>query len=868
MAFSALSRPVRVLVYAALTTGAFIIILLLLFTWFVRRPFPSVRGRIESEGISAPVDIFRDADGVPHIWAESSEDLYFAQGWVHAQDRAWQLEFQRRVGRGRLSEILGEKLVDTDRYLRTLGLVDVAEKEYQALSEPYKGWLESYAEGVSAYFASRPPGRLGLEFAILRLTGVKWDVEPWTPVDSLVWGKMVSLSLSKNAVHDIRRLNLIRLIGRAKKDEWYGQYREDMPVTVSVEELAAFRQALGIEDEMPPSTDSEPNTGGNDGVGTNVWALSPGLTENNHAFLMSDMHLAVQMPSIWHELGMHVVPVTGSTEEPLHVRGYVFPGIPGIVSGQNENIAWGQSVLRGDVQDYFIEQINPEDPDLYRVGDSWEKMDITYETIHVKGLDEPVIQRVRKTRNGPVITDLERYGDLGSYFYDENLAFSELSLSWTSLSPGSLIESVLRYNRAENHEEFRDALSYWDSPSINFVYADAEGNIAYQAVGQYPIRPSSTARIPVPGWDKTSKADTFIPFDQLPASLNPAKGYVVSCNNAIVFEDYPFYIGKEYSPGFRARRISEIVENRDSGLSNSDIRMVLMDTYSLQAEETFRYFQKIDTDASYDSWLILKDSWEKDVVELNRREQKKKTKDESSEREILVEARQVLDNWDYDIGTDSAGAAAFAYIWLSLIEETFADQLPDHFWPTGIAELENTIYRLLQDPKNDWWDDRRTREVVEERDDILGRSLVRGLLNAAEEMGDKPAKWTWGDVHQVEFRNGTLGESGIAPIERIFNRGPYPIRGGNSQVHKTNWNLKEPFDAVVIPSQRAIYDAADPSGSLLMNTVGQSGHPFHRHYDDFIEPYLEGEYHPSRFTREEVEDSARGRHLILRPFEK
>jgi penicillin amidase len=295
------------------------------------------------------------------------------------------------------------------------------------------------------------------------------------------------------------------------------------------------------------------------------------------------------------------------------------------------------------------------------------------------------------------------------------------------------------------------------------------------------------------------------------------------------------------------------------------IEATFMDTHSLQAEETLARFRPIDLENAYEAWLERTESWKKEEKPPEGRKLRKKEKKEAEDRDFLAEARAVLDDWDRTVETESAGAAAFAFLWKRLLEETFSDQVPSYFWPTGTGELENAIYHLLQQPANPWWDDRRTPEVREERDDILTRALVAGLLDARKELGDRPKKWEWGKVHQVEFRNASLGESGIGIIERIFNRGPYPIRGGNSQVHKTNWSLREPFEANTIPSQRAIYDPADPSRSLFMNTVGQSGHPFHRHYDDFIEPYLRGEFHPSRWTREEAEGAAGGRRLTLRP---
>jgi penicillin amidase len=427
------------------------------------------------------------------------------------------------------------------------------------------------------------------------------------------------------------------------------------------------------------------------------------------------------------------------------------------------------------------------------------------------------------------------------------------------------MDAILRLNRARNHQEFREALSYWNAPSINYVYADADGNIAYQTVGQHPNRPAAEGQTPYPGWERTGSEPPIIAYDRLPGSLNPEKGYIVSSNNAIVGDDYEYYLGKEVANGFRARRLSQIVESRSEPITFEDVAAAIMETYGPEAEETLAYYRGIDVAAAHRAWLERKESWKAKPQELTGRKLKKKEKKERKELELLEAAAGILFDWDFRMDTDSPGAAAYAFVWKELLVEVYSDEVPDYFWPAGTATLENGIHYLLEEPNDPLWDDRSTPEVIEDRETILQRTLVGGLLAASKELGDKPKKWEWGEVHQVDFRNATLGESGIGPIERIFNRGPYPIRGGNTSVHKTNWSLDESFETDTIPSQRAIYDAADPSRTWHLNAIGQSGHPFHRHYDDKIRPYLEGEFHPSRFTREEAEASARGRRLTLRP---
>ena len=663
MANPSLSRPVRNLVIVLSAVGFLFFAVFILFTWFVRRPFPKVRGKVELPGIARSVEILRDDDGVPHIWAENPEDLYFAQGWVHAQDRAWQMEFQRRIAAGRLSEILGDGTINSDRFLRTMGYYEVARQEYEAMAEPYRSWLESYSDGVNAYFESRSPGQLGLEFAILRLTGTKWDIEAWSPVDSLAWGKIITQGLSKNMSDDLRRLNLGRFIGMANLSDWYSPYRTDMPVTVTEAEFSRFRQKLGLP-PMPGTGENGMSGGGGEGAGTNVWVLAPERTRDVEAILVSDMHLGVQMPSIWHEIGLHILPEGGGEEH--HIRGYMFPGIPGVVSGQNQYIAWAQANLRGDVQDVVAERIHPEDPNLYLVDDEWVPMEVRTEVIRVEGEDEPVVHEVRLTRHGPLITTLENYTGMAGYTWDNGeLYHTELALNWPALRPGTQLEAILRLDRARNYEEFREALSYWDAPSINYVYADRDGNIGYQASGSHPDRPAVQGRLPSPGWN--AGEGRLIDFDDLPASFNPEKGYAVSSNNALVYPEYPGYIGTEFSNGFRARRISELIEVKPEGMTVEDIRAVFMDTWTLQADETLDYFERIDSRSALEAWEQRRESWKKDKDagengEPSRRERRKEEKEFEKTLELIDAARTMLDEWDRHAETDSAGAAVFGFV--------------------------------------------------------------------------------------------------------------------------------------------------------------------------------------------------------------
>ena len=849
-------KPVKIAVWIVGVLVAVVLIATLTTTWLIRRPFPKVRGRETVAGLTAEVEIYRDEDGVPHIWATTAEDLYFAQGYVHAQDRFWQMEFWRRIGAGRLSEILGESAVDQDRYLRTMGFARVAQREYELLPPELKRLQDAYSRGVNSYILNRKPGQLGLEFALLKLTGADVQIEPWTGADSLAWGKIMALDLGYNMDNELGNLSFVRFGGTPFFDLIRAPYRNDMPFIVTMEEVASFREQIGLS-PLPDPTEPVATlyTSGQSGIGSNNWVIGPSRTDTGSPILANDMHLAVQIPSIWYEVGLHLEPGPGSTESPLNVRGFSFAGVPGIVAGQNDRVAWGITNLGGDVQDLYLERINPNDTDQYWDGSGWRDMEVRLEMISVEGEDEPVVQRVRLTPRGPILTDLPQldkwfsYSIEGSLPYPESASFYELSLGWTALQPETLWTAVVGLNRATTAEEVRAALNYWGSPAQNIVYADDQGNIGYQSVGTFPDRPVGDGRGPTPGWEHEDHG--LVSFTDYPAVLNPEKDFIVTANNPVVSPEYPYPLGIGFANGLRAKRIVEMIESFGSGIGTEEIAEIHADVLNRSADELMPYLEAIDLDAAYDIAAADPDA---------------EAKTRADDLEFLREAAGVLLSWDRRMDPEASGAAAFGFVWKQLIEATFEDEMPAHYWPfTGVTTFESAVHVLLSEPDHTAWDDRTTDDKHEDRDDIVAQALVDGLMVARDELGDRVDHWEWGDVHQIEFRNATLGESGIGLIERLFNRGPFPLAGGSSTVNVAHWGLGEPFDVTSSVSERAIYDLAVPSNSLYTHPTGQSGHAFHANYMDFFQQWSDVEYHPARWTREEVEDSAGRRKLILRP---
>jgi penicillin amidase len=820
------------------------VVLILGGVWlgFSRRAFPKTRGTVQVEGLSAPVEIYRDGYGVPHIYAGTVEDLFFAQGYVHAQDRFWQMEFWRRIGSGRLSEYFGEATLDADLFMRTMGFARIAEEEYAQSDAETRRAIDAYAEGVNAYILGRKPAQLGFEFALLGMQGVEVEVEPWTPVNTLTWAHVMSYDLGGNMDAELYRLDVMREVGAEMLADLMPAYRDDFPYIVSGDELGqmggtrsdaarALAYLSNVNTELVGGFDPSRGLalGKGAGVGSNNWTISGDLTDTGTPLLANDPHLGIQMPSIWYEVGLHCAPKTDDC--PLDVRGYSFAGAPGVIIGHNDRIAWGLTNVNPDVQDLYVERLNPENINQYEVNGEWVDMETVYEEITVQGRDKPVVLPVRETRHGPIITDLGGFADyahVGST--GESPEITALALRWTALEPNQTFRAVLLLNKAQNYDDFREALRYFDSPSQNIIYADVEGNIGYQMPGIVPIRANGDGSLPVPGWTDDYEWVDFIPYDELPRAFNPEKGYIATANQPVVDETYPYLILYEpdFDQGYRARRIVEMLEADPDGISIEDIQAIQGDNLDGFAPELIPYLEDISLDDPR-----------------------------------LEAARDRLLAWDGQMPMDSPEAALYGYFWVALIESTFQDELPEYLSPDDGSSTRTIFHNLLQDPGNPWWDDITTGET-ETRDDILARALEEGYAAGVAALGDNLDDWRWGEVHTALFANQTFGQSGIGLIEGIFNRGPVAVGGGSGAVNATGWEPADPFGVTMLPSMRQVIDLGDLSNSLMMHTTGQSGHPAHCHYDDFIDPWRLIDYHPTLWLRADVETASR-EHLTLVP---
>ncbi len=826
-----LSRTLLILVSLILI---FVIVLAGFGYYSVRRSFPEIEGEIQRAGLNRPVEIYRDAFGIPHIYATNYHDLFFAQGYVHAQDRFWQMDFWRHIGSGRLSEMFGESQVETDRFLRTLGWARVVEEELATLDAETSVILEDYAAGVNAYLDDHQDSELSLEYAILKLLNPDYQPDSWTPLHSLTWAKAMAWDLGGNMDDEIQRAILLKTLTPQQVDEIVPPYPADHPVIVpnfqvkaqvrpaKLEAVRSIDVQIAFEDLARKLNTLETLMGQRgSGIGSNSWVLSGELTSTGMPLLANDPHLGAQMPSIWYEVGLHCEPM--GPDCPYEITGFSFAGIPGVIIGHNDRIAWGFTNVGPDVQDLYIERTNPSNPYQYEVNGEWVDMELVRETIQVAGA-EPVEVIIRYTRHGPIISDT--YGLLTDFTEKSGTELPSnyvIALRWTALEKSETFPAIWKLNVAQNWDDFREALSHFNVPSQNVVYADVEGNIGYQTPGKIPIRANSDGTLPVPGWTDDYEWMGYIPYEELPSVFNPAEGYIVTANNAVVDLEYPYLIASTWSYGYRAQRIVDMIQDAPGLIDMTYIQKMQGDDMDLNAETLVPVLLE----------LPLED-------------------------ERLDAPLSFLKDWDYQAHMDSAPAALFEVFWSRLLAVTFQDDLPSEYWPEGGSRWFEVIQSLVEQPDSPWWDDQRTLDKVENRDDIFLQAFVSAVDELEKFQGKDPARWSWGDLHTVTFRNATLGESGIAPIEMLFNRGPYRTSGGESIVNATGWNATESYQVDWLPSHRMIVDLGNLENSLSIHTTGQSGHAYHPHYIDMADLWRNIQYHPMLWESDQIKSQAEG----------
>ena len=818
------------LIIVAIVAGA-------LFTRYsVSRAFPQTEGTIQIVGLTGVVEIIRDSMGVPHIYADTPEDLFLAQGYIHAQDRFFQMDFWRHISYGRLSEMFGESQVEADRFIRTLGWGQLAERQYKEETAEAKAVLDAYAQGVNSYIATQSPSDLSFEYSILELLNHDYTPEPWTGAQTLAWGKVMAWDLGGNLEAEIGRSIALGVLPPERVAQLYPPYPGDRNPYIIVDgeraeagTAATLRTSVDATDVLESAATAiaaiDRLTGGGEetGIGSNSWVLDGEHTPTGMPYLMNDPHLPSQMPSIWYQVGLHCRAVTD--ECPFDVAGFSFAGVPGVIIGHNADIAWGFTNAGPDVEDLYMEKVNPANLDQYEVNGEWVDMDIRTETVVVAGGENQEVA-IRSTRHGPIISGVyEPLDDFDLSGIDSPTEYA-IAFKWTGLDDGlpSVLQPVFGINQASNFEEFMEAARLFAVPSQNMIYADTEGNIGYVVPGNIPIRASGDGTLPAPGWTDDHEWTGFIPYDELPWLLNPESGYIVTANNAVISEEYPYLITKDWNYGHRAKRIVDLVTS-NFGIPLEDHMRIQFDSYDMNAARILPYLGP----AMAGSDIELDDTGRAAIDQLEQ--------------------------WDLQDFAGSSGAAVWNATWKKLLALTFHDDLPESIWPEGNSRWFEVVGTMLDNPNDPFWDDVTTPER-ETRDDMLVAAFVAGIDEITATLGSDASTWTWGAIHEMTFINQSLGTSGIAIIEDRFNRGPYPASGSDGIVNALGWTATEGFEVDWLPSMRMLVDLSDWSNSLAIHTTGQSGHVDDEHYDDMIPLWLNGQNIPFLWERADVRADA------------
>ena len=776
---------------------------------YFRRSLPPKRGTLRLAGLNATVEVIRDRWGVPHVFAQSVRDALFAQGYVQAQDRLWHIDLARRLVSGRLSEIFGRETIQADRLLRRVGLHRAAQTEVGRASAEGLSYLEAYAAGVNA-FLQTAGGRLPPEFLILR-----YRPEPWTPADSLAIGKYVAWSLSGNWDTEIVRSWVAERLGPEVAAQVEPLYPAGLPLI-----LPPGTESGGLGLPLLDELRKVEEIAGVRGGGSNNWVIDGSRSTTGKPLLANDPHLPLQMPSIWYQ-----VHLKGGD---LNVAGMALPGVPGVVIGHNQRIAWGITAAMADGDDLFLERVSPDNPRQYEYKGVWVDGDLLHEEIAVRGEAEPVVEEVLVTRHGPVISPAVP----GETRPDGRPSGRTLVMRTTAAEPSQQAQAIVTLNLAGDWQGFREALRLWPAPSLNFVYADVEGNIGYQTAGLVPLRAKGYGLVPSPGWTGEYDWTGFIPFDEMPFAANPDRHYVVTANNQIVDDGYPHFLSGEYIDGYRAQRIAQLLEAKGKH-SVDDFRAIQSDVYSIPGRELAEHM------------LALQPA------------------DEDARR-----ALNFVRVWDGRLAADSVAATIVEAFYLDLLRRTLGEKLgplTDYFLGQEVhpaipdasyfTRCTSWLLRLLREQPAGWFRGRDWREVMEQ-------SLTDAVGELRRNLGDDMSRWTWGRIHYAPFEH-VMGR--VRALRPIFNRGPVPIGGDMNTVANACYLGARPWGVYsYAASMRLIIDLSDFNRSLAIVPGGQSGHPASRHYADMIGPWARGDYHPLPFDRAEVERHAEGR-LTLTP---
>ncbi|MBX7150768.1 penicillin acylase family protein [bacterium] len=806
--------------------------------FIIKKSLPQIDGDHVAEGLVATVEVYRDQYGMPHIMADNEHDLMFSAGYVQAQDRLWQMDLLRRVAAGRLSEILGTKTLEADKFLRTIGLMRTAKMIADSLDSETRTLLQAYSDGVNLYLREHF-NNYPIEFTLLGYEPYPWEIE-----HTVAMARVMAWQLNMGWYVDVMYAQIADSVGNQKMFEILPRFPDDAPTIVGDKPALSH---IKLDFELPKENSYSQNTfdirlskslmsmltrwmqinedvktiAGFDGsaIGSNNWVVDGRKSTTGKPILANDPHLAHSAPSTWYE--MHL---SGGR---FDVTGFTFPGVPMIVLGNNRNIAWGFTNVMTDDADFYVETIRDG---RFLLNGKWNDLTTIYEEIKVKD-SAAVLLPVSFTSHGPVISDFTK-----KELRDEQA----IAMRWLGHYYSNEVKAIYKLNLARDWQEFREATRYFKVPGQNVVYADNDGNIGYQCMSGIPIRRSGNGIALLDGTTSLNDWQGIVPFEQLPYTFNPSDHYVASANNKTAGNWFPYFISNYWEHPSRVKRIHQFLKSKEK-ISVEDCKILQQDFYSFHAAEVAPFLLKV---LSSDS-LFTSDE------------------DKSGYQKLYHEAYLFVQHWDYVMAPDSRGAAIFNVFFQKLLKNTFEDEMGSDLFKSFIT-LSNIPTRittqLLSNNTSPWWDDQKTLEK-ETRDAIIKKSFVESIEWLKSKIHEEPAGWKWGTLHTVTFEH-LIGKQ--KPFDRLFNVGPFSVGGNTTTVNNTEYHYNdERFNVLIGASMRRIVDFSDRLHPMTILTVGQSGQPYSDFYQDQTPMWLDGLYKTVSMNQTEIEKYPHK--LILKP---
>ena len=768
-----------------------IIVIFLGVYGYLRSTLPDYEGEMTIPGITNPVEIIRDSFGMPHIYADSDEDAFFALGYCMAQDRLFQMDMVRRAARGKLSEILGQDLVRVDRFFRTI----TAGRSIESIAAAYDNETleasKAYTKGVN-YFIQHHKGPLPLEFTIL---GYKPD--PWHFTDFIAVYYYMAWDLNTAFGIEMLHAAVIEKLGEKMTRDLFPDYPIGYPTIMPgqtaslgfIKNLTLAREALGTEG----------------GGASNNWVVSGKKSATGMPILANDPHLGHGAPGIWYEA--HLV-----TPE-MNVSGSLLPGVPSIIIGANEHVAWGVTNVAADDADFYIERLNPANPDQYEFKGNWEDMTVKEEVIKVKGSPD-VKFNVKLTRHGPIINEVNKF---------EEPEGTALAMRWTAYE---MLETnpFFLLNTARSIEDIEQALEYFKCPGQNFVYADRQGNIGFWAAVGIPIRDGFSGALPVPGWDGRHEWRGYAATAEQPHMKNPPRGWIATANNKHVDNSYPYPISHYYAMPDRFVRIQQMITAKEK--------------YAVKD------FEKMHADF----YMVLAEEWVPEI--LGALADKNLAANETA-------AKAVLKDWNFVAGADDVAPMVFHATINAMVRNTLQKRLGDELYGIYLKNnymVLNAMRNLIAAGQSPWFDHPDTPEV-EDLDTVIVKSFKEAIAYLEKKLGSTVKDWQWGKLHTLTIYH-PFGKS--SPLMGYFmNIGPVPMGGGIATVNPQPYRLSNPWEGYHGASLRYIIDFADMKNSRRVIPAGISGNFMSPHYDDQAELWRNGRYRPFVLDKESVVADAR-----------